>query len=104
MFRRLHLPLCLPRCHASSAPGALCNLRAIITPLEVRRGDGLYLGITEKPNHFTYDKEPPLKWVREVRFDSPVERDGVSWVAVPWSGKLEFWLSRQQASVYHTER
>lgn len=71
---------------------------------QVRRGDGLYLGITEKPNHFTYDKEPPLRWVREVRFDSPVEKDGVSWMAVPWSGKLEFWLSRQQSRVYHTER
>ena len=50
----------------------------------------LYIGCSQEP-----------RWVKDVRVEPPAEGSELSWMAVPWSGKLEWWFSREQSAVYH---
>jgi hypothetical protein len=49
-----------------------------------------------------FGKEEP-RVVREVRGagDSPLGDDGLEWLEVPLTGRLEWWFSMNRAEVYH---
>ncbi|KXX73655.1 putative tRNA sulfurtransferase [Madurella mycetomatis] len=59
-------------------------------PYLVGKASRLYLGCSREP-----------QWVKDVRLEPPADDGGLSWMAVPWSGTLEWWFSAKRCEVHH---